>query len=321
MGKISPPSPRLNGPFLNGLNNFLLIPSSNQFSQTNGGGSLIDIYWDSASGGSVIVAVDALSLRGNVGGSSLYVGGYPGFMIENSSGVFSRYTTAVDAEILNVFADDQMYIGPYQDPVGTLSGATVVYRAGYGNEGDGTWFASLNAEFSFNTLNADVTAGLGACFWIQGLQGVPTRPVLHVQARQTGTVVQRLTSEATNDNPIEQVVQNRVATTDATVTTIHTFTVPASTTYAIQAVVIARRTGGVSGTAEDGARYILNAVYKNAAGTATIIGAITVTADESVGGYDATFTTSGATVLCRVTGAATTNITWHMTARTWQVST
>ena len=136
-----------------------------------------------------------------------------------------------------------------------------------------------------------------------------------------GSGVTTLTSTATNDDPTEILYQNRVATTDATVTTLHTFTVPTTTTYSIEAQVVARRTGGASGTAEDGARYKLSAVYKNVAGTATIIGSITSTEDEDQFGWNATFTLSGATVLCRVTGATGNNITWHMTARVYQLST
>lgn len=321
MGKITPPNPRLYGPFVNGTDNFLLTANNSQFYQANGGGALLDIYWDSSSVGSLIVAYDAATLSGLVGGSSLFVGGYPGMMVANSSGIFSQYSTALDAEILNVFSDERMYIGPYWDSFGNLDGATIVYRAGRGNEGDGTWFAAITGEFSFNTLVADAEAGLGACFWIQGFSGVPTKPVLHVQARQTGVVVQELTSEATNDNPIEKVWQNRTATTNASVATLHTFAVPASTTFAIEARVIARRTGGAAGTAEDGARYIINGVYKNVAGTATIIGALGVQEDESVATYRATLTVSGGNVLCEVTGVLNTNITWHLTARTWQVST
>ncbi len=144
----------------------------------------------------------------------------------------------------------------------------------------------------------------------------------HALQPTLGSAVQRLQTTATNDDPSEIVYQNRVATTDATVTTLHTFTVPASTIYAIEARVIARRTGGTAGTAEDGAYYIINGVYKNVAGVATIIGAVAQTVvGESVAGYDATFDVTGATVRCRVTGVLNTNITWHMTSSVWQVGT
>lgn len=136
-----------------------------------------------------------------------------------------------------------------------------------------------------------------------------------------GNEVVRIQSTATNDDPTEIVYQNRAATTDATVTTLHTFTVPASTTYMIEARVTARRTGGTGGTAEDGAGYVIRGTYKNVAGTATLIGAVNAdyTAEDQAA-WDATFTVSGATVLVRVTGAANNNISWHMTARVYQVS-
>lgn len=50
-------------------------------------------------------------------------------------------------------------------------------------------------------------------------------------------------SVATNNDPSERVFQNRAATTDATVTTLHTVTISASNTYTIEADVVARRTG------------------------------------------------------------------------------
>jgi hypothetical protein len=135
------------------------------------------------------------------------------------------------------------------------------------------------------------------------------------------TVLALTSSPATNDDPIEKFVQNRAATTDATVTTLHTFTIPASTTYAITIRVVARRTGGASGTAEDGAYYERAAAIKNAAGTATLIGAVAAIATmEDQAGWDCTIDVTGATARVRVTGAVANNITWHMSARTYQVS-
>lgn len=137
-----------------------------------------------------------------------------------------------------------------------------------------------------------------------------------------GNAVQKLASVATNDDPVELVYQNRVATTDATVTTLHTFTIAASTTYYLEVVVVARRTGGASGAAEDGAVYKIRAGVKNVAGTATLIGgAPTVQyANEDQAAWVATIDVTGATARVRVTGAASNNVTWHMTARVYSVS-
>lgn len=136
-----------------------------------------------------------------------------------------------------------------------------------------------------------------------------------------GTTVQTIESTATNDNPQEVVVQNRVTTTDATVTVLHTFTIPVTTSFLIDAKVVARRTGGGAGTAEDGAGYSIFGLFKNVAGTATAIGTADVVAKESQAAWDIGFNATAGTVQLRVTGAAANNVTWHMTARTYQVST
>jgi hypothetical protein len=120
--------------------------------------------------------------------------------------------------------------------------------------------------------------------------------------------------EVKEDN---EIIKASVNTTDATVTTLYTFTLAASTITFIEVRVAARRTGGVSGTAEDGAAYILNAVYKMVSGTtATVIGSVAQTVvGESQGGWDATLDATGATVRVRVTGASNNNVTWIMKAR------
>ncbi len=145
----------------------------------------------------------------------------------------------------------------------------------------------------------------------------------HALQPTLGSAVQRLQTTATNDDPSEIVYQNRVATTDATVTTLHTFTVPASTTYTIEAHVEARRTGGSAGTAEDGAGYGIVATFKNVAGTATQIGATTALyTHEDQAAWDCVFDVTGATARVRVTGATNNNVAWHLSAsRVWQVGT
>lgn len=85
---------------------------------------------------------------------------------------------------------------------------------------------------------------------------------LHVVQPTINSEVFRIESIATNDDPSERVFQGRVATTDGTTTTILTIAIPASTSMHIVARVVARRTGGVSGAAEDGAAYEVHALYK-----------------------------------------------------------
>lgn len=110
---------------------------------------------------------------------------------------------------------------------------------------------------------------------------------------------------------LEAQVQARAATTDATVTTLATEAIPVGTTMVVSGLVAARRTGGSSGSTEDGAGYRVEFVAKNAAGTAAIIGSSVTVIGESQAGWDVTLTVSGGNVLVRVTGAANNAITWH----------
>lgn len=143
----------------------------------------------------------------------------------------------------------------------------------------------------------------------------------YVEVNQStiGNEVFRLTSVATNDDPRESTFQYRVATTDGVATTIATIPIPSSTTVGFLGRITARRTGGSSGTAEDGAFYELKAVYKNSAGTAVAIGAAVTVVGESQAAWDVTATVSSGNVLLQVTGAANNNVTWHCTLYTYPV--
>lgn len=164
--------------------------------------------------------------------------------------------------------------------------------------------------------------------YVQALEGLAVTIGGAGSGAALGSEVFRLRSPATNDDPQETTHQNRVATTDATVTTLHTYTVPAATTVALMATVTARRTGGAAGTAEDGAHYTIMATVKNVAGTATLVTAgatanpLKLVEHEDQAGWDATIDVTGATARVRVTGAVNNNITWHLSAlRVWPVGT
>lgn len=136
---------------------------------------------------------------------------------------------------------------------------------------------------------------------------------LDVVQATVGNAVVRWRSTATNDDPSLSVYQARATTTNATPATLHTFAISASNTVIISVTVIARRTGGSAGTADDGAAYYKRAAYTTKAGTVTLLGTAMDSVDrEDVAGWDCTLTISGTNVIVQVTGAANTNITWHM---------
>lgn len=111
----------------------------------------------------------------------------------------------------------------------------------------------------------------------------------------------------------------RAKTTDATVTTLETIPVPVDTVVHVTADVVARRTGGSSGSANDGAAYTLFCAATNSAGTAALIGSVTVTAKESQAGWDCTIDANGGNLRVRVTGAANNDIQWRAAYRTFSV--
>jgi len=155
-----------------------------------------------------------------------------------------------------------------------------------------------------------------------GIGNVAPAATLHVTQATVGSEVFRIESTATNDDPADKFFHGRVATTDATVTTINTVTIPASTTVGMEVTVRARRTGGTAGTAEDGAHYVRYATYCNVAGTATIVGSVTSAhTAESQGGWDVTFNVSSGDVQIQVTGALDNNVSWHSTVKVCSVGT
>lgn len=134
-----------------------------------------------------------------------------------------------------------------------------------------------------------------------------------------GNAVQSLQSTSTGDDPIEVVVQARVATTNATTTTLWSTTLAASTTYTITATLVARRTGGAAGAADDSFGQIMTGVFRLTGGVAVLVG-WNQYAQHRDQIWTAVFDVTGATVRIRVTGAASNNVTWHATIRLYPVS-
>jgi hypothetical protein len=106
-----------------------------------------------------------------------------------------------------------------------------------------------------------------------------------------------------------------IRTTDGTVTTLYAAVIPVNHSVLVEGFVAARRTGGSSGSTNDGAGYRVEFVAKNTSGTATVIGEDVTAIGESQAGWDVTVSASAGTVLVRVTGAADNNVVWNWNGR------
>lgn len=111
-----------------------------------------------------------------------------------------------------------------------------------------------------------------------------------------------------------------LVTINGSATTIATIAIPTDTSVMIEAKVVARRTGGTSGSAQDGAGYTVMGVYKNISGTATEIGESSIFSAEDQAGWSVGITPSSGNALIQVTGAADNNITWAITYKTYSIS-
>lgn len=111
----------------------------------------------------------------------------------------------------------------------------------------------------------------------------------------------------------------KVTTTDNTVTAIIRTKVADGKTVMLVANIVARRTGGSSGTVGDSAWYTLSGAYKNVGGVMTGIGTPDLIGGEDQAGWNVGFTSSGTDAVVTVQGAANNDITWEVTLSTYEV--
>lgn len=308
----SPTIPFIGGPLISSEDGYMLYGGGNAFKQAYSGGALQDVFYDESIG-ALIVGNSPSAFAGIP--SCFNATSYPGYMAQNACGFFSRYGSGFDAEILNLFGDD-MYIGPFYDPIGGNAGTFMIYRSGFGNEGDGTFFVNTFQEFIFNETDANARGKNGAAFVFNGRIGNPSEPTAKFNALQGSALVHDVNTNTAAAGVVNEALsQDGVNTTNATTTTLMQVATASSTTIAIEVIVVAKRTGGSAGTAGDSARYKLSALFRNVAGVVTQVGTTTVTADESVAAYDCILDISGTLIRVRVTGVLNTNIRWHATMR------
>ena len=113
--------------------------------------------------------------------------------------------------------------------------------------------------------------------------------------------------------------QVKIKTTDATVTGLVRIPIANDTTMMVTAHIVARRTGGTSGSNGDSAWYVLTGAYKNINGVLTGLGVAYLLAGEDQAGWAVAFSTCWENIVVVVTGASGNNITWEGMVSTYVV--
>lgn len=137
---------------------------------------------------------------------------------------------------------------------------------------------------------------------------------LNITSTTVDDPVITLSSIATNDDPTITTYQGRVTTTNADVTLLKSIPVTSDRTYFIHVEVIARCTGGGSGTIDDSASYIRNNVFATKLGVLGRVGveqeAFTV---EDQPGWNITVEAAGSDAIeVSAIGELGTDIVWHL---------
>lgn len=247
---------------------------------------------------------------------------------KDAASMYAAWLDATDTSQRAVLVASAYYITTAQEGFrieGTKGGCLVKIGndANYGglviNEGSAD--ADTRIESNGNTHAVFVDAGNDRVGIFNSAPSTPLDVTGNTTIRGTqGENALRILSATTDDDPNYAIRQTRTTTTDATVTTIDTIAITASRTYMIEARVVARRTGGSSGAADDGAVYVRTAMVTTKSSVVTINSTTSLVTQEDQAGWDVTLAVSGSNVVIQVTGAANNNITWHCTAIIQHVS-
>jgi hypothetical protein len=159
--------------------------------------------------------------------------------------------------------------------------------------------------------NASSSGGVGV-----GTEVGSVAAKLDVSANTTLTKVLRLaTPQTSGDSVIEDTIQSKITTTNASWTYATLATAASNYSYIVESTVIARRTGGASGTNGDMAGYKLQRTFNNIGGTLTSGYTLVTELFESQTAWTADINHTGTTIRLAVLGATNNNITWHATTK------
>jgi hypothetical protein len=171
-----------------------------------------------------------------------------------------------------------------------------------------------------------IRSGAGVAGISGALTIAPTSAITALTTTVTAvdTIVQKLVSTSTADDPTMNIVQGRQTTTTNTNPTMNTIAVATGQVMVIEATVYGRCTGGASGTVGHGAMTRTMGVFRNDSGTITqVTGSPDVQAlaqDSSFTGAIGDLSISGTNVLVRAIGSTNVAATWHSFVRYWPVA-
>lgn len=195
-----------------------------------------------------------------------------------------------------------------------------LFRAGIDNQGltVGSGFISHSGTHALalagGSTSPTAATATADVVTLQGVDNGAGNRELYVQPESGGYVAYGADTLRRQPNA-NRSVDDRVkatTTTSGTQATLDTIAITSDSTYLIESRITARRTGGASGTADDGASYVRRGTYTTKSGTVTLMGSVqTIGTDaEDQAAWDATLDINSTNVRVRVTGAASNNISW-----------
>jgi hypothetical protein len=269
------------------------------------------------------------------GGSNTQVQFNDGGSFGGSAGIRWNKTD----EILTLGSDDNLY-GLIDTPTGGSIDIVVASAVG-ANNGGGIGIFAGDSGLSGNRTGGSIDllagqgndSGSGGDINIAAGEGRGTNPVggnvvlegateinpgdVIIKAGDDGTASSastlggRIVFTRTNHGFIVKKYYGNKSTTDGTPTTIISHPISASSSNFFTANVHAIRTSGSAGSAQDGASYTFQALYKRVGtGSPTLVGSVLGFTAEDQSGWDSTFVTSGNNVNLQATGATDNNISW-----------
>lgn len=192
----------------------------------------------------------------------------------------------------------------YAYKAGNMTGAATLSASFYSdqNSGSGKWALYMNGSAS-NYMNGSLLVGTTSA-----------DAKVHFRAAYANTDVLAIESVATNDDPKFKVKQGRLSSTGAGTGNCGTIDTVTDTVLHVEVTLVARQTGGASGTPGDGASYKFYGTFKNVSGTVTQIGTTTFTyTAEDVAAYNPFLDISGTTVRVRCQNPSGYHTVWHST--------